>query len=684
MSFNHFPPLKIPVRFLIILALFGLVNLSAVNAEDIDLDDMSLEQLMDIEITSVSKKEQKISEAAAAIYVITQEDIRRSGATSIADALRMAPGVNVGQILSHKWSISVRGFQEQLSSKLLVMIDGRTVYTPLFSGTYWDVQDYILEDIERIEIIRGPGATLWGANAVNGVINIITKHAKDSQGGLLSAGGGEEEQVFGEMRYGGLMGEAHYRVYAKYFQRDDLLQTRRGHIKGANDDWDMLRGGFRFDWDIAEQDNLTVQGDIYYADISQTAYFPSITPPFVTDQPVVDDKVSGGNLLARWTRTLSDSSDFTLQMYYDRTQRDDSNVNEIRDIIDIDFQHTFGLGERHSLIWGLGSRYSGDDTEDGVKMGFRPKGREDYLFSAFIQDEITLIEERLRLTIGSKFEHNEYTGWEVQPSIRMIWTPDERQSIWAAVSRAVRTPNRIEDNISANTNLLPPNTLFPGQPLGTVRLVGNDSVESETLLAYELGYRIQATPRLSLDIATFYNDYEDLLFVGEGYFGTPFMDGSLFILPLVIDNVGGGETYGVELVADWRPTNYWRLAAGYSYLEMDLGDTSIGRKKRAERGSPQNQINLRSYLSLPHNLQFDTTLYYVDSLNVLSAINTLVPIREYYRLDARLAWQPTENLELSVVGQNLLDPVHQEHVELTFSGTSFPERSVYGKLTWRF
>jgi iron complex outermembrane recepter protein len=649
-----------------------------------DLTDLSLEQLMDIEIVSVSKKGQKVSDVAAAIYVITQDDIRRSGATCIAEALRMAPGVNVGRIGSHKWSISVRGFQEQLVSKLLVMIDGRSVYTPTFSGTYWDMKDYLLEDVERIEIIRGPGATIWGANAVNGVINIITKHSRDTQGGLLTAGGGDEDQALAGTRYGGRIGEAYYRIYAKYNERDSMPINNIVMDGDAHDDWDVLRGGGRIDWQMSEQDHLTLQGDIHYSNISQIGWFGDVTVPSYNYLPVIEDKVTGGNLMGRWTHNMADNSEFTLQLYYDRTQRNDASIDEVRDTIDIDFNHVFGLGERHSLIWGLGYRRSQDSMERSWSVDFDPMEKNDDLASLFIQDEITLIEERLKLTLGSKFEYNDYTGFEVQPSARLLWTLNDRQSIWASVSRAVRTPSRVDSDMTARAMILPPNTVFPGQPLGAFRLQGNKDIDSEQMIAYELGYRIQVNPQLRLDLAGYYNVYDDLIFLGDGRVATPFMEDGLLIFPVVFDNLKGGEIYGFELTADWRPFSCWQLSSSYSYSEMDLDRSPRNRAEGMEKQTPRNQFNIRSYLNLPHNIDFDTTLYYVDCISVPSSHLFSADMPSYIRLDARVAWHPSDNLELSVAAQNLLDPDHPEHYEGTFGTSAYIERSIYGKLTWRF
>ncbi len=638
------------------------------------LKKLSIEDLTNLEVTSVSKKTEKLSDAAAAIFVITQEDIRRSGVTSIPEALRMVPGLQVARIDSSTWAITSRGFNGSFANKLLVLIDGRSVYTPLFSGVYWDVQDTLLEDIERIEVIRGPGATLWGANAVNGVINIITKTAADTQGGLITAGAGTEEQVFGGTRYGGKVGdEVHYRLYAKYFDRDDFVQPDGND---ASDEWHAARGGFRVDWDAREDNTLTVQGDVYNGNTSHIIKNSGfLTPPF--RRTVTDDfKINGGNVLGRWQRTFSDRSDLSCQIYYDRTDRDDSAIKETRDTLDFDLNHRFTLGGRQDMVWGIGYRLTMDDIENGEKLGFDPDSRQTHLFSAFVQDEITLFPDRLKLTVGTKLEHNDYSGFEVQPNARFLWTVHKRHSIWGAISRAVRTPSRGDHDFHNNIT-----TFFGrGGALSALRVVGDDDFESEELTAYELGYRLQPYQWFSLDIAGFYNQYDDLRTIEAD---APFLEPGvppLQVMPLRIDNKMDGETYGIEILANLQPMDQWKLAAGYTWLRMQLhldADSTDTLSELAEGDSPEHQFQIRSYLDLPYALELDTAIYYVDDL-----VNQDVP--SYLRFDTRLGWWPTANIEISLNGENLFDNRHQEFgSEMGITPTEI-QRSVYGKFTWHF
>ena len=644
-------------------------------ASEIDLTSLSIEQLMDIEVTSVSKKGESWFQAPAAIYVITQEDIRRSGARSIPEALRMAPGLHVARLDSHRWMIGSRGFSYEFANKLLVLIDGRSVYNPTFSGVHWDAQDTLLEDVERIEVIRGPGAALWGANAVNGIINIITKRAEDTQGWLITTGAGDEERGFGAVRYGGKLGDdAYYRVYAKYFSRDDFVDAG-GH--DADDDWNAFRTGFRIDWTGLEDDSFTFQGDIYAGEESEAAILPLLSFPFSTEADENLD-IGGGNLLGRWTHVFSETSEMALQIYYDRTEREWLfATSEERDTVDIDFQHSFALGYRHAILWGLGYRFTGGEAGDMTSSSLDPPSRRDDLFSAFIQDEITLIPDRVRLTLGSKFEHNDYTGFEVQPSARALWTPHENHTVWAAVSRAVRTPSWIEHNISIITSVeFPPEVLVPTYE---VLVPSKDEFGAEELLAYEVGYRVRPTKTLSLDIAVFYNNYDDLRSFEAG---VPISTFPIMVVPMTFDNKMDGSTRGVEIAAEWNVTDRWTLKSGYAFIDMNFdldsdSSTDPAYPDNEEGTTPQHQFQLRSLLDLPHDLELDAAIYYVDNLPTYE-------ISSYVRADLRLAWHPNENLELSIVGQNVFGGHHKEFEPDLFTPTSEPERSVYGKITLRF
>jgi iron complex outermembrane receptor protein len=641
---------------------------------------MSLEDLMDLEVTLVSKKKEKLFTAPAAIYVVTAEDIRRSGATSIPEALRMVPGLQVARINSSCWAISSRGFNKEFANKLLVLIDGRSVYTPLFAGVYWNRNDVMMEDVERIEVIRGPGATLWGANAVNGIINIITKKAQDTQGGMLTGGGGTEELGYGAARYGGSLGEkGYFRIYSKYRNLDDGPVFYGGE---SSDEWETAQGGFRWDWKANETDELTLQGDIYKGQIGHTAYWMSLLPPYsVAYDEIVD--VNGGNVLSRWRHVISDYSDLQLQFYYDRTEQRHTKYQETRDIFDLEFQHRFPLGEKQEIIYGLNYRFMTDDSKAEVSAGEQmsfsldPASRDLHLISAFIQDELTLIEDQLKFTVGSKFEHNDFTGFEYQPSGRLQWTPRQNQTLWSSVSRAVRTPSRYEHDSYNCWGVFPGGGGTPTE----MEFVCDEDYDSEELTAYELGYRLEASKSVMLDFAGFFNVYDNLR-TYEGQSPTFEMTPAPHMrLPFSPDNQMDGETYGVEVSGNWQVMENWKLAAGYTFLQMQMHPKNTSTDENNESGnegsSPHNQIHLRSYVNLPRNLEFDTALYYVDNLPALD-------IPSYFRLDARLGWHISENAELSLAAHNLLD---SRHPEFFAWGTQVPteaERSFFAKLTWRF
>ena len=642
-----------------------------------DLTEKSIEDLMNIEVTSVSKKEEKLFQTAAAVYVITQEEIRRSGLTSIPEVLRVAPGLEVARIDGTKWAISARGFNGRLANKLLVLIDGRSVYSPETSGVYWEVQDVLLEDIERIEVIRGPGGTLWGANAVNGVINIITKRTRDTQGGVVTAGVGSEERGFASFRYGGnLDDKASYRVFGKYFNRSELVDAA---ARGLNDGQRLERGGGRVDWQPTKRDELTLEGDIYHTNLNENPTGVSPANPFA---PFAnrDVEFSGGHIMGRWARASSKTSDMALQIYYDRFSRKLFDLATNIDTFDLDFQHHTALGRRQDIVWGFGYRLVSQHAESNSSSSiqFKPQAKTAQLFSAFAQDEITLVKERLRLILGIKLEHNYLSGFEAQPSVRLSWTPSRRQTAWAAVSRAVRTPARSQQDIRVNYQAFP----GPGGILIIVAVFGSTSPDSEILNAYELGYRAQPHRKLSLDIATFYNVYHRLTSFEPGlpFFETDPLPAHL-VVPTYYGNLLRGETHGLEAAINLDIGRRWKLHGSYSFLRVQLhrDGTSIDTVSEAAEGdNPRHQFQLHSYLNLGRNFDLDTALYHISRL-----AGQQVP--GYTRIDSRIGWHIRENLEVSGGVQNLLDNRHLE-----FNGvdvlvlSSQVRRSVYGKLTWRF
>lgn len=671
------PTARQPQRALFTCAIAGLLSsllaLSAARAADgnelppVDLMDMSLEALMNIEVTSVSKRPQKKSETAAAIYVITSEELRRWGVTNIPDALRRVPGLQVARIDAGKWAITARGFNSRFANKLLVMIDGRSVYTPLFAGVYWEANDVMLEDVERIEVIRGPGGTLWGANAVNGVINIITRSAADTQGTLTSAAAGNEEHGMVSVRYGGRTADQkNYRVYGKFHAVDSGEAIATGMFPPvAHDDSQLLQGGFRADWGKGTADSFTVQGDVYHVRAGQELLIATSANPLVEDA-----RHKGGNLLSRWTHKSGPASNYTVQTYLDHVGLDSGVLFEDRNTLDLDFQHHFQAAESHDLIWGLNFRTIQDDTDPTRIFWLDPSRRTVNLYSAFVQDEIALFEGRANLTLGSKFEHNDFTGFELQPNARLTWLTDSGNTIWGSLSRAVRTPARGEHDVVLA--VIPP---APAPPPLTI--FGDDRFASETLIAYELGYRCSVSRRISMDITAFYNVYEKLRTV-DVYTPVP-------PLEAVFGNNLEGNTQGLEIDARWKVNDRLTVNANYTRLDIDLdlvNNSMDTLAQSAEDASPAHQGNLWLAADIENNLQLDAGLRYVGHIHT-PGMPADMPA--YLAFDARIGWNPRPGLELSMTGQNLFDSAHAEFSpDFIYSLPTEVERSIYGKILLKF
>ncbi|HRF44877.1 MAG TPA: TonB-dependent receptor [Candidatus Competibacteraceae bacterium] len=670
-----------------VLALAAGVGLTAslpggVQAAEIpDLTYFSIEELMQIKVVSATKVEEALQDIASAVFVITADDIRRSGVTNVMEALRLAPGVEVARVDSSRWAITIRGFNGRFANKLLVLIDGRSVYTSQFSGVYWELQDLFLPDIKRIEVIRGPGGSLWGANAVNGVINIITKNSEDTQGGLVTLTAGNEERAIAGVRYGGTLGDnTQYRVYGQFSERDGLA-TLNG--RDAGDDWRMSKGGFRLDWTPSAQDKIAVQGDRYEGNFDQNYVFPTLDSEF-SKQELAKINATGGSLQAHWEHQYSAASQIGLQVYYQYADREEPLYIADTDTFDIDFQHNFTLGDRQNIVWGLGYRRNWDQFTDTALATVNPKSATTELFNAFVQDQVDLIPEQLRLTAGVKLEHNDFTGWEWQPSIRMLWTPRPDHHLWAAISRAIRTPSRGEEHAQTSLYALPPSPVTGNLPT-LITLFGNSQLDTEKLIAYEAGYRVQLTGQFSIDTTAFYNDYDQVVGTIPG---TPFLETGIvppyLVLPLQLENAQSGYDTGFELAADWRPMPAWRMQLAYSYLHSDikrLGDP-------ADYSFNLNQISVLSSWNLSNDLDLDAWGRYVNrdgSILTLSPFNR-VKIDPYFSLNLRLGWRPRKDLEFSLVGANLLDGGggHLEYVQEAYTFPVEVQRSLYGQMKWSF
>lgn len=661
-------------------------------AESADYLNMSLSELLSVEITSVGKKKQPVSQAAAAVFVITQDDIRRSGVKSLPEVLRMVPGVQVARIDGNKWAISARGFNGRFANKLLVLMDGRSLYTPTFGGVYWDAQDTLLEDIDRIEVIRGPGASLWGSNAVNGVINIITKSAAQTQGALAVAGGGTLERGFGALRYGGALGEVgHYRVYAKYFTRDDNILEGSG--RNANDHWDQVRTGFRADLAPSQNDAITTQGDFYqgYAHETIDRFIP--VAPY---QTLVDNRqdLLGFNLQTRWQHALSETDNFVVQAYYDQSERRYGYVGDRRYTGDVEFQYRTQRFDRHDLMLGFGYRYSQDDIRGSFMADLDPRRQGLQLFSAFAQDDIQLIPDTLVLTLGGRLEHNDFTGFEGQPNLRLLWTPDARNTVWASVARAVRIPTRVDQGSKTLNKFFPAN-LLAGQPFNTfLQAIGNRAFDAESVLAYETGYKHQISDALSVDLAAFYNRYTRLrsahpvLPSCQDGVGLPPFCGhpDYLVLPYLLGNQARMDTYGVELAAEWRWRDNLKVQGAYTFFQAIQGRLPPGATAADDpKANPSQQMSLRLAWNPHPDWDVDAWLRYTDRIGGNFGATQNVRIPAYTQLDMRLAWRPLARLEFSVAGFNLLDDHHPEfRSEVNDVLPVEIKRSVYGQVLWSF
>ncbi len=643
----------------------GEENLAQLGAFD-------LETLLNIEVTSASKKEQKLSETAAAIYVITSEDIRRSGFSTLPDVFRMVPGMQVARVNANQWAISSRGFNGPYSNKLLVLVDGRTVYTPSFGGVFWSDQDLVLEDLERIEVIRGPGATLWGANAFNGVINIISKQAKDTQGLLTSTSYGNLEQPVSSLRYGAKIGDnLHYRVYGRYLSHESF---ENGAGENLGDDWRMGSGGTRWDWDFSESDLLTVQGDFHRGTVGDLHATPQLTPPYFSNV-ATDNENTSANILARWTHRYSEDNEFSLQAYYDRLEHGELESKTRENTFDLDLRHRFVLGERNEIIWGGGYRYLPGELLNPGQIRWTEAESHHQLANIFVQDELTVIPDQLLFTLGSKFEHNDFSGLEIQPSARLHYTPTEKQSIWAAASRAVRIPTLLDTRLEVDLGVLP---ATPTTPPVMLRLTGNPEIGVEEVFAYELGYRVRPHKRLSIDAAGFFNVFNGLSEyqpTGVTFETDP---GPHLVAEAVARNAIDGFNYGAEVAIDFAVTDRWRLHASYGWIDFDLDPSDA-----PSYSTPEHQAQLRSYLALPGHVELIGAVYYVDSVLPSNGMED-IEIPSYVRLDLGITWRPRERLELGLWGQNLLDNKHPESANFRLRSVAEVPRSVVGRVTWSY
>ena len=657
--------------------------------------DLSIEQLLDMEVTSASRKKQPLSQAAAAVFVITQDDIRRSGARNIPEALRLAPGLQVAQIDANKWAITARGFMGRYANKLLVLMDGRTLYTPSFSVVFWDVQDTLMDNIERIEVIRGPGGTLWGSNAVNGIINIITRDARQSRDGLLTAGAGTQDAVSGALRLGGGNDTLGYTGFAKYARA-----TGNQDPAGATtaDDWRQARVGGRLDWTRREGETLTATAEAYSGRSGETVQLGALAPPYV-QRIGRSDGVRGGFVLGRWTRQWDAGQESSVQLVLDTTHRDTVLFGEDHDSAEIEAQQRFALGRRHDLVAGLNYRWNSFDFRQGTAAQFGARSPTDSRYSVFLQDEIALAGGRVLLTLGSKFEHNGLSprNVEVLPNVRAAWQVAANQTLWGAVTGSVRTPSYADLALTATgvgqPGVIPPLTAANPLPLPLqVQIVGNPAIGSEKLRAFELGYRGRLGRDLSIDLAAYLNDYSDLRGLqplglycdSTGEFLDPnapsaclFTSQSLFMRFQFI-NSQKVRTSGAELALDWRAARWMRLVGTYSYQHVQSRTPAPAFQEDMPRKNPGSVLTVRGEITLRGNVELVPQLRYFGALAPLH-------IPSQWNADLRLAWRPRADVELALTGHDLL---HSRRLQfIAEEGDLVPtqiERSLSASLRWAF
>jgi iron complex outermembrane receptor protein len=651
--------------------------------------DLSLQELLDIEVVSVSKQAEPLSNSAAAIYAITADDIRRSGARSIPQALRTVPGLHVAQIDSQKWAVSSRGFNGRYNNKMLVLMDGRTLYSPEFSGVYWEAQDILMADIERIEIVRGPSAAMWGANAVNGVINIITKHSSETLGGYAELGAGDYEQGFAGFRYGGKLAEGvTARAYAKAFQRDEL-DFNQADVSAADasrlasidtdNQWSHQQLGGRMDINLSAAESLRLSSAIYQSQSHQVANVATTIAPY--SEFIEDDFDSRGwHLMGDYTKAISATSELNLTAYFDHAKREEFVLGFSRDTFDIELNHRFGAGDRHDILWGLGYRHISNELDTAANILVDSDTEKLNLWSAFVQDRITLIPDALWLTIATRFEHHSYTNTEWQPTARLMWQLTEKHRFWAAISRAVRTPSQLESAAGIHLATLSPANPFNtfGVPIAFV-LQGNDSYDSEEVDAVEIGYRFASDKHVSLDMTMFYNDYDELRTTSGLLY-------DLSNLPNFVsastnfDNGAKGENYGFEMSANWLVSDSFKLRLNYGYIYSDFD-----RAQSQNTDAPEQIVSLIADWNISPQLDFSASWRYVDRNELIDPLQiTSSSTEDYQGVDLSLNWQLTPDVRLSAFAYNLFYGSHVEYKAETFSIPYRVEPSYFGMVTVAF
>lgn len=644
-----------------------------------DLMDLTLHELMKLEVTTASKQKQSIQNVPSAIYVVTRDMIRNSGALSVPDALRLVPGVEVAQTNSSQFAITIRGFNGRFANKLLVMIDGRRVYTELYSGTFWESLNVMMDDIERIEVIRGPGGSLWGANAINGIINIITKSSKDTEGGYVFAGAGNLDLGFAGARYGNHIGDnTTFRVYSQFHNKNNNYM--RGAV--ANDDWYRGLFGFRIDSDLSESDTLFVSSNVNYTKLDETVTFTQFAAPF-TSTTTHNIPQTSIDITSSWDHEFSAGTEFKLQGDFMHFEVDEiSAIDLTTNTFDINAQQSSVLPLRQNLMLGAGYRLYSDSIVNSDNVLFTPSDSTKHLFSFFIRDEIRIIEDKLTLALGSKFEHNQYTGFEVQPNASLLYKLKPNLSFWVSGTRAVKTPSRLLTDLRFNT-IFPAGTFIPGNTMNeVVSVFGSNALSSEEHYSAEFGMRTSIADRVNIDLAAFYNIIDNATTWESG---TPYVETAFgsthIVLPQTFDDRLEGRSFGFEISSRFKLTEAWHIEANYSYINVDLNveaGSTDATAATANDDSPAHRFNVWSNVSFSDKFDLNLGLRFVDDAPNIN-------IGRYFVADLRFAWHALETLDVELIAKNLLDWHHYEYPaqNIDYQQTEIPT-SLTGKVTWRF
>lgn len=647
-----------------------------------DFSNLSLDELANVKITSFTNKEQKLSQVAGAVYVITQEQIARSGLTSVPELLRLAPGVDVAQVNGNQWSVSIRGPVGAYANKLLVLIDGRSVYSPVFSGVYWELGMPVLENIERIEVIRGPGATIWGANAVLGVINIITKSSRDTHGTLVTAGGGSSERAFGSVTTGGAFGSTSYRGYFGGSDSAPLSQASGAH---ADDGMSNMQGGFRLDGSH-QKDSWMLEGDLFRAMENDTGISLSPATLSLVESPSHFNSLAG-NFTGEWRRSLGEKGELRIRSYYDYVNRPEPQASKVESGTgDTEIQYDFTAGRAHTLSVGGGARLISEKIVTIEDFTFSPAALTYINVNAFAQDEMHFVHDSLLLTLGTKIEHNHFGGWGPEPSANLLWMPAKRHSLWISSARSLRTPSLFDIAVDGPLSVSPSSAATGGLPV-LLNLANSPAFSTESVNDFEAGYRGQMSKTFSADLSIFYDRFSNNRSAANGY---PVFVPSPFPHLEVTTSTGNGTEAtgkGAESSITWQVLPDWKLQGSYTYNLIDpwiSGSAPAGTTYGSLKLPSHNKWRLQSYINISKSLKLDTFLYWTSAASPVNNLGPNILVPSYLRLDVRLGYRAGPHWQLSLAGQNLLEARHLEAVAELLSLQSYVNRSVYLKSTWRF